>query len=71
MKRGMYPTAFGSLKEPELTYPAGSHRNKQRSRMEINRNQRRKPGLLPQIDANNEKYPYLSFRNHIPQDPGG
>lgn len=31
----------------------------------------RKPGLQPQIDATNEKYPYLSFGNDIPQDLGG
>lgn len=39
--------------------------------MKVNRNQMRKHVLQAQTDANNEKYPYLSFRNHVPQDPGG
>lgn len=30
----------------------------------------RKSRLQPQTVTNNEKYPYLSFGNHIPQDSG-
>lgn len=57
-------------KEPELRYPTSSHRSKQRSGMKINRNEMMKPGLQPQIDANNEKYHQLSFGSHMPQNPG-
>lgn len=64
------PYGICFIRKKQLTYPTSSHRSKQRSRMKINWNQVRKPVLQPQIDANNEKYPYLSFVNHIPQDPG-